>query len=584
MHPLMGAVLLRTTGMNPLMLDAEPHPPHVQIREPVDRLRRERHAVVRADGAWQPVLTERPLEDRPRRGWAVEAVADGRAALSAACERVPDLILTDVMMPGLDGLELLAALRDDVRTHAIPVVLLSARAGEEARVEGMRAGADDYLVKPFAARELVARVETQLYRARHLAEERRAKEEQQRMLDVIDTERGRLRELFAQAPSAIAVFRGPAHVCEIANQHFLRFVGNRDIVGKPILLALPELEAQGFFETLDGVLRSGTPFIGNEVMAMMDRQGNGIPEERFFNFVFQPISETDGSVSGICVLSVDVTELVQARRDAETARAAAEDANRAKGEFLAAMSHELRTPLNAIGGHVQLVELGVYGPVTDGQRDALARTQKSQKHLLSLITDVLNFAKLEAGRIEYDLEDVSLADVALEVLAMVGPQFEAKGIACDMRVLSAVVARADREKVQQILINLLSNAVKFTVAGGRIVIDAPTREHQLEDRPDDPRSADDPRVTVFLRVSDTGIGIARVKQDTIFDPFVQVHRNLTRPTEGTGLGLAISRDLARGMGGELRVRSAEGRGSTFTLALPRAVSSGGEIARDARED
>ena len=161
---------------------------------------------------------------------------------------------------------------------------------------------------------------------------------------------------------------------------------------------------------------------------------------------------------------------------------------------------------------------------------------------------------------------------------MVGPQFEAKGIACDMRVLSAVVARAGREKVQQILINLLSNAVKFTVAGGRIVIDAPTREHQLEDRPDDPRPADDPRVTVFLRVSDTGIGIARVKQDTIFDPFVQLHRNLTRPTEGTGLGLAISRDLARGMGGELRVRSAEGRGSTFTLALPRVVSSGGEIA------
>jgi len=550
-------------------------PPVGQLPVPVDEHRT--RVLLADDNADMRDYLTRLLRER---GWAVEAVADGRAALRAARERVPDLILTDVMMPGLDGLELLAALRDDVRTHAIPVVLLSARAGEEARVEGMRAGADDYLVKPFAARELVARVETQLRRAQKLAEERRGSEEQQRTLAAIEAERGRLRELFAQAPSAIAVFRGPAHVCEIANPHFLRFVGNRDIVGKPVRLAFPEAEGQGIFELLDGVLLTGTPFIGNEFRAMLDHRHNGIPEERFYNFVNQPIRETDGSVSGICVHAVDVTEMVQARRDAETARAAAENANRAKGDFLASMSHELRTPLNAIGGHVQLVELGVYGPVTEGQRDALARTQKSQKHLLSLITDVLNFAKLEAGRVEYDLEDVSLADIASEVLSMVGLQFEAKGLACDVRVPSTVMARADREKVQQILINLLSNAAKFTLGGGRIVIDAPAREHRPETRQDDPRPADDSRAAVFLRVSDTGIGIPREKQDAIFDPFVQVHRNLTRTTEGTGLGLAISRDLARAMGGELRVRSAEGRGSTFTLSLPRAAVSGGVTARD----
>ena len=161
---------------------------------------------------------------------------------------------------------------------------------------------------------------------------------------------------------------------------------------------------------------------------------------------------------------------------------------------------------------------------------------------------------------------------------MVGLQFEAKGLACELRIPSTVMARADREKVQQILINLLSNAAKFTVAGGRIIIDAPVRERGPVHRPDDPRPADDPSAAVFLRVSDTGIGIPREKQDAIFDPFVQVHGNLTRTTEGTGQGLAISRDLARGMSGELRVRSTEGRGSTFTLALPRAVGAGGGVA------
>ncbi|MEP6991429.1 MAG: ATP-binding protein, partial [bacterium] len=267
----------------------------------------------------------------------------------------------------------------------------------------------------------------------------------------------------------------------------------------------------------------------------------------------------DGSRSGIFVHGVDVTTHVRARVEAEAARADAEAANRAKSDFLAAMSHELRTPLNAIAGHAQLMDLGVHGPITDAQRDALARIVRSEQHLLSLINDVLNFAKLEAGRIEYQVRDLALSEIVNAVASMIDPQMMAKHLAFTSWVPADLRVRADEEKLRQILLNLLSNAIKFTEPGGRITVDTPSR-------------ADMPDGVIYLRVADSGIGIVRDKQDVIFDPFVQVHRNLTRSTEGTGLGLAISRDLARGMGGDLRVRSTEGTGSMFTLSLPEAGS------------
>ncbi|HKP77160.1 MAG TPA: ATP-binding protein [Longimicrobiaceae bacterium] len=247
-----------------------------------------------------------------------------------------------------------------------------------------------------------------------------------------------------------------------------------------------------------------------------------------------------------------LNDALQERSDeADRQRAAAEEANRAKSAFLAVMSHELRTPLNAIGGYVQLLEMGIHGPVTDAQREALGRVERSQKHLLRLINDVLNLARIESGRVEYVLEPVDLAALMADVATMVEPQIGAKGLGLDVNVPAGVVARADREKVQQVVINLLSNALKFTPAGGRVRVDA----------------SRDGRV-VCLAVADTGIGIPPEKQASVFDPFVQVDMSRTRRSEGSGLGLAISRDLARGMGGDLALASAEGQGSTFTLSLP----------------
>ena len=266
-----------------------------------------------------------------------------------------------------------------------------------------------------------------------------------------------------------------------------------------------------------------------------------------------------------------------ARAEAEQARTAAQLANRSKSAFLAAMSHELRTPLNAIAGHAQLLELGIHGDLTDAQREALARIQRSEQHLLALINDVLNFAKLEAGRVEYNIEDVSLADSVAEVLAMVEPQLGAKDISVDVDVARKLIVRADRDKVGQVLLNLLSNAVKFTGTGGRVRIDAPRRAASRTSDVDG-KSHDALAGLIFLRVSDTGVGVPREKQSVIFEPFIQLQRNLKRPTEGTGLGLAISRDLAHGMGGDLRVRSTAGRGSRFTLTLRRASEASARAA------
>jgi signal transduction histidine kinase len=358
--------------------------------------------------------------------YEVEAVADGAAALAAARERLPDLVLSDVMMPVLDGFALLRELRADPKTQTVPVILVSARSGEESRVEGLDVGADDYLEKPFTTRELVARVNATL----RLARMRRAVAEHEQ------------RTLVAEA------------------------------------------------------------------------------------------------------------------------------ANEAKTRFLTTMSHELRTPLNAIGGYVDLLELGLYGAINEEQGGALKSIRRSGHRLLALITNILNFGQLEAGRVQYQTRDVPVHDLLAELEELIQPQIRGKEITYTYAPCGqdSLVLHTDPDRLTQIVLNLLSNAVKFTAPGGRVTIATSVR--QVGSDAGEKSGATWNRL--HISVTDTGRGIPQDKLALVFEPFVQLDRQLVHESrQGVGLGLAISRDLARQLGGDLTAESVEGQGSTFSVVLPR---------------
>ncbi len=264
-------------------------------------------------------------------------------------------------------------------------------------------------------------------------------------------------------------------------------------------------------------------------------------------------TDENGEPVSFLGVSHDVTEREELLEGEQQARRDAEAANAAKAIFLTTMSHELRTPLNAVSGYVDLLEMGVRGPVTEPQREDLRRIRRASQHLLVLINDILNYARLEAGSVELHLSDVTLTEALAGMEALIGPQLRTKGIAYEYRACDrSVRVRADRDKLDQILLNLLGNAVKFTDGGGRITLSCEVA---------------DGRARVIIE--DTGRGIPRAKLQSIFDAFVQVDRHLTpERQQGVGLGLAISRDLARAMHGDISVDSDEGKGATFVLTLP----------------
>lgn len=254
------------------------------------------------------------------------------------------------------------------------------------------------------------------------------------------------------------------------------------------------------------------------------------------------------------VLAAAIEERRAAEREAQQARAAAEDANRAKAEFLAVMSHELRTPLNAIAGYVELLTIGTQGGLNAEQKDSLARIQRNQRHLLTLINDVLSFARLEAGRYVPQAVTLRVKDAIDDVEPIVRPDLQRKQLTLERPTGDgSLTACADPDKLRQILVNLLTNAVKFTDAGGRIAIGA---------------DAIDGRVRIW--VQDSGIGIPPEHMASVFDAFFQVDRGTKRRYEGIGLGLTIARELARAMHGDVTIESRVGEGTRATVELPTA--------------
>jgi signal transduction histidine kinase len=503
---------------------------------PPGAVRRERVLVV-DDNADMRSYVQRLLAPH----WDIVVAADGLQALRMIEENPPALVITDVMMPGLDGFGLVERIRANAGMRALPVILLSAQAGEEARLAGLNSGADDYLVKPFSSRELIARAEVQLMRAR-----------MRRIEEVLDR---RLADVFRNAPVGVAILRGADHTFEFANAGYRNLVSNREVLGLPLLEALPELEGQGIRELLDEVRASGEAHIGRALPLQMLNPAQGHLESRFFDFVYQPISDDDSPSGSIAIVCFDVTELMLARQ-------AAESASRAKDEFIAMLGHELRNPLAPISTALQLMKLQ-WADVAVRERGIIER---QLQHMVRLVDDLLDVARITRGNIELRKSVVEMSQVVAKAVETTTPIFEQRHQQLVVDVpRHGLEVEVDPQRMVQVIANLLTNAAKFTATGKAIVVGAGLEDGQ-----------------VIVRVRDPGIGMTPAELGVIFNMFVQGGQELHRPRGGLGLGLTIARNLAALHGGALSAHSdGPDAGSTFTLSVPLHVQSARAIAADA---
>ena len=621
--------------------------------------------VLAEDNADMRQYLARLLRDR----WEVEETADGLSALAAIRRRRPALVLTDAMMPELDGFGLLRELRQDPEFRTLPVILLSARAGEEAAAEGLGAGGNDYLVKPFSARDLLVRVASQLGAAQVARE----------VQSVVEDERSRLYMHFMQAPFPIGVLRGPLHVFELANAEALRLWGKTNaIVGKPIAQAMPELVGQPFIGFLDEVLRTGVAFEGRESLARLARGPGGALEDVYFNFVYSPLRDASGSTEGVLVCGFEVTDQVVARRAVEGAlseaarlngeladaerlfrtmadhlpelawsaqpdghidfynrrwyeytgttfeqmegwgwkavhdpavldevvarwrnslatgtpfemefplRAASgefrwfltrvnplrdasgrivrwigtnadineqREASRRTYEFLAMLGHELRNPLSPILTAIDLMRM------RGRESRELQVIDRQARHLVRLVDDLLDVARITRGRIELKKHAFPLSEVIATAVEIARPLIEMHQHTVHLSLAADLILHADATRVAQAIANLVTNAAKYSPTGSSIQVVTERRGDRA-----------------VIRVRDQGIGIPRQMLSRVFDLFTQLPQGKDRSQGGLGLGLAIVRSLVELHGGTVTAKSdGPGKGSEFIVELPLPEQSG----------
>jgi signal transduction histidine kinase/DNA-binding response OmpR family regulator len=470
--------------------------------------------------------------------WTVDVASNAASALDLARKHPPDLVLTDVMMPGVDGFRLLRELRSDPVLRDSAVIMLSARAGDDTRVDGLSAGADDYLIKPFSPRELIARIGNRL--AMRSLEQR------------LSRQRAAIATLFEHTPVPIAIFRGPELVFELANAAY-REVVDRDPRGKPLLEALPEARGMGYDELLLEVMRTGNPYVARDKLVPLVR--NGVLRDTYFTFVYAPLH--DGIGDGVIAIVNDVTEQVLARVQLEKLATDARAANRAKDEFLAMLGHELRNPLAPMVTALELMRM---------RNDSASREQqvltRQVGHLGRLVDDLLDVSRITSGRIELRKRRVELFEIVHRGLELASPLLEARRNRVEVEVpRTGLVIDGDLHRLAQIVSNLLTNAAKYSNLETRIAVTATVASGNIQ-----------------LSVRDEGVGIAPEMLDRVFDLFVQQRQTLDRSQGGLGLGLAIARSLVELHGGSIRAFSAgAGTGSEFVVALPAAE---GTLARD----
>ncbi|MFO0831526.1 MAG: ATP-binding protein [Phycisphaerales bacterium] len=487
-------------------------------------------------------------------GYAVVAVPDGRAALDEAERERPDLLLSDVMMPGLDGFSVLRAVRAHPELSDLAVILLSARAGEEAKVEGLERGADDYLVKPFSAAELKARVRANI----EVSRLRRSAAERERALRLeAESERDRLQIVLGAIRDRFVVIDSEWRF-RFASESWCAVTGysREQAVGRSVWELFPHV--------------AGTAWEARVRRVMASRQPDSFEFQDESTGQWWDVRVSPVAGGGVSQLALDITErrrMEDERRqllDSErAARAEAERATRLKDEFLATLSHELRTPLNAITGWAHLLRKDAGD--AERVRKGIEVIERNTRIQTQLIADLLDMSRIITGKMRLDVQRVELPVVVHAAIESVSPAAEAKGIR-----LQAVIepisdaVNGDPARIQQIVWNLLSNAIKFTPKGGRVqVVLARVNSH------------------VEITVGDTGRGIDPAFLPHVFDRFRQADSTAARSQGGLGIGLALVKQLAELHGGRVRARSdGEGQGATFVVELPLAVLKSSDEPRE----
>ncbi|HEX7037943.1 MAG TPA: ATP-binding protein, partial [Pseudomonadales bacterium] len=393
--------------------------------------------------------------------YEVRSAYDGREGCELALAEPPDLIITDIMMPRMSGEAMIQELRRHPQLTDVPVLLLSAKADEELKLRLLQSGAQDFIDKPFDERELAVRVRN-LVSVKQGKDALRESERQRR--EAIETANRELEvrnrfmiELFERSPSSMAVLRGPQHVFEMANASYLRLVGHRDILQKPLLEALPELEGQAVVEGLDDVLRTGETVIGSMPVRLQRTPGAPL-EQRFIDFIHQPLRNARGEVVGVFFEGHDVT-------DHKRAEDALRDADRRKDEFLATLAHELRNPLAPIRHAAQIIQ----SPKADGEQIEWAHAviDRQVAHMARLLDDLLEVSRITRGTLELRRERLALQDVLSAAADTAKPLIELRGhrLICETPD-APIEVDADPVRLAQIFSNLLTNAAKYTPPGG----------------------------------------------------------------------------------------------------------------------
>ncbi len=464
--------------------------------------------------------------------YRVEAVADGAQALDAARRERPDLILSDIMMPQLDGLALLRALRSDPALRDIPVIFLSARAGEEERVAGLDIGADDYLIKPFSARELLARVGARL----ELTRMRREHEERLRLA------LSSIQDQFYMLDREWRYTLINPRVAEVTGR------SAEELLGRSIFEHFPDLVGMRFEAELAAAVEEQEP----RRFELEYRPWSG-----WFENVIYPAAE------GVAVLAIDITARKQAEERLRASEAALRNANRHKDEFLALLGHELRSPLAPISMASEVLSRTRTHDVLSWSAIETIKRQTAQ--LTRLVDDLLDIGRVTQGRVELKFEPVELAKVIAQAVETVEPDVRRKQHRFTSGNSEALYVSGDRTRLVQCVVNLLTNAVKYTDPGGEI---------QLRARAEDS--------SAIIEVTDTGAGIPPELLPRIFDLYVQSDRTLDRAQGGLGIGLSIVKRLIELHEGEVTAHSGGlGRGSTFQIRLPRIAQPAVGIGREA---